>query len=67
MAARAQHRDWGWSTLKDRSTVLDVQYEEREKLTLFASAGTGYSREDRLYDQQMVFSNTQRDFGSTPR
>jgi iron complex outermembrane receptor protein len=60
-------QEWGWSTLKDRSTVLDVQYEANENLALFANAGTGYSRVDRLYDQQMVFSNVQGDFGSTPR
>lgn len=58
---------WGWSRLNDRSALLDVEYDLNPNLTLFANAGHGKSKVSRLYDQQMVFSNEQGDFTSTPR
>ena len=58
---------WGWSKLEDRSALLDVQYHVNDRLTLFGNAGHGYSRVDRLFDQQMVFVDDAGDFTSTPR
>jgi len=58
---------WGWSKLEDRSVLLDLQYQVNERLALFGNAGYGESKVDRLFDQQMVFSNEAGDFAATPR
>ncbi|QEI09406.1 TonB-dependent receptor [Pigmentiphaga aceris] len=58
---------WGWSTLKDRSALVDLEYRVNDQVTVFGNLGHGYSKVDRLFDQQMVFSNSAGDFTSTPR
>lgn len=58
---------WGWSALKDRSALVDLEYRVDDQLSLFGNVGHGYSRVDRLFDQQMIFANDAGDFTSTPR
>ncbi|WP_218188606.1 TonB-dependent receptor [Bordetella ansorpii] len=60
-------QSWGWSKLEDRSALLDLEYRVNDRLTFFGNAGHGESKVDRLFDQQMVFSNSAGDFSSTPR
>ncbi|MBO9356061.1 TonB-dependent siderophore receptor [Bordetella petrii] len=60
-------QEWGWSELRDRSMLLDLQYDLNDRVALFANAGHGNSRVNRLYDQQMTFVDDNGDFVSTPR
>ncbi|NIF29041.1 TonB-dependent receptor [Pantoea sp. Tr-811] len=59
-------QEWGKSTTHDRSVLLSGDYAVNDQLSLFAHAGGGKSRVNRLTDQTPTIINSAGDTSSIP-
>lgn len=59
-------QDWGWSRTRDKSALLNGEYDLTDALTLFAHAGGGKSAVARMSDQTPTLINAAGDTSSIP-
>lgn len=59
-------QDWEWFKTEDRSLLLRTEYDVTDALTVFADAGSGRTRVDRLFGNPFVV-NAAGDTSTTPQ
>ncbi len=59
-------QDWGWSRTRDKSVLLNGEYDLNDNLSVFTHAGGGQSTVARLSDQTPKIVNAAGDTSSTP-